>query len=195
MDATSGRPWNQERYHQIEAEVRNYLVNDLNFHDKLVRCLPLSGYSGDNLITMYNECPGKAWYEGITLQSALDTFYIPPKQIDKAFRAVVTENKQVSKNEIEMQIVVLQGKVQKGRTVGIASYSNQHCKTMAGTVSSIKSLSFESETEIPAELTLVSARERATVRIISRLVYMQHCYFGRFLLNCGFQTNWGCGVI
>lgn len=168
MDSTSGRPWNQERYHHIEAEVRNFLVNDLNFHDKLVRCLPLSGLTGDNLITMSNECPGKAWYHGITLQAALDTFHIPPKHVDKAFRAVVTESKQISKNEMEMQVIALQGKIRKGRSIGIASYSNQHCKTIAATVSSIKSLAFETEMGISSEITMVSARERATLRLVTR---------------------------
>ncbi len=173
MDSTGGRPWSQQRYHQIESEVRRFLVNDLNFHDRLVRCLPLSGLTGENLISMSNECPGKSWYSGDTLQAALDTFLVPPKQVDKAFRAVVTEMKQISKHELELQVVVLQGKIRKGRAIGVASYSNNHCRVTSATVNSIKTVAFESEMEITSDLEIVSARERAVIRVVSRYVAFQ----------------------
>jgi translation elongation factor EF-1alpha len=170
MDATISSPWNSERYYRIESEVRQFLVNDLNFHDKLVRCVPLSGLTAENLISMSNECPGRAWYHGITLQAALDTFHIPPKQLDKAFRAVVTDVKTISRMEVEMQVCALQGKLVKGRSVGIASYSHSHCKLTAARVSSIKSLPGDSEMNIESEITQINARERVSMCLTSRFV-------------------------
>lgn len=168
MDATQHHPWHAERYYRIESEVRSFLVNDLNFHDQLVRCVPLSGLTGENLISLSEECPAKAWYHGPTLQAMLDTFLVPPAQIEKPLRCVVTDMKAVSKDAFEMQICALQGKLSRGRTVGIVSYSNAHSKLQAATVTSMKSLAMESEMGIESELAVLTARQRATVRLSNK---------------------------
>ncbi len=176
MDSTKPSVWSAERYYRIEAELRQYLVQDLSFHEKLVRCVPVSGFTGENLLKMSDDCPGKSWYSGLSLQQALDTFHIPPKQIDKAFRAVVSSVRQLPRNEYEVQVNVLQGKINQGRSIGLATYSASHCTLHAAIVQSIKSMDGEdggettpqSGSAYSASLRFLGARERGYLRISSK---------------------------
>lgn len=176
MDKTEPISWNAERYYRIEADLRQFLVQDLSFHEKLVRCVPVSGFAGENLLEMSNECAGKMWYNGPTLNQLLDTFHVPPKQIDKAFRAVVSNVKSLSRNEYELHINVLQGKIQRGRSIGLASYTASHCKLHGAVVQSIKPFEVEdsdSATEHTSSssastISTLVARERGIIRIASK---------------------------
>lgn len=52
MDATTP-PYSRDRYCEIVAELRKYLVDTLHFDEKCVVFVPVSGFHGENL------CPSK----------------------------------------------------------------------------------------------------------------------------------------
>lgn len=44
-------PWGQDRYRQIECELRD-LLEELQFRPRAIRFVPLSGLTGENLVTL-----------------------------------------------------------------------------------------------------------------------------------------------
>lgn len=124
MDNTNPAPWSHDRYHQIVGTMQALLCAEMGYPDRLVRFVPLSGLSGDNIVSVGDACPLKAWYSGPTLQQAIDSFLVPPRGGQKALRAVVREVASVdaAHGRIELEVSVLQGKLAQDRTV--AFYSN-----------------------------------------------------------------------
>lgn len=124
MDNTTPAPWSQDRYDQIEGTMRALLCSEMGYPDRLVRFVPLSGLSGDNIVSVGDACPLKEWYKGPTLQQAIDSFLVPPRGGQKALRAVVREvvATDAAHGRIELEVSVLQGRLAQDRTVGF--YSN-----------------------------------------------------------------------
>ncbi|KAI8907952.1 HBS1-like protein [Gorgonomyces haynaldii] len=78
--------WNQERFDQISAVLKQYL-HQIGF--KSLIFVPMSGYTGENLL---KRSDGIApWYQGKTLVEALDSFEPPAKNIDGPFRLSVQD--------------------------------------------------------------------------------------------------------
>lgn len=50
MDSISP-PWGQDRYRQIEFELRD-LLEELQFRPRAIRFVPLSGLTGENLVVL-----------------------------------------------------------------------------------------------------------------------------------------------
>ena len=44
-------PWSQDRFNLIESQIR-FLLEELQFSKKSIRFIPLSGLSGENLVTL-----------------------------------------------------------------------------------------------------------------------------------------------
>lgn len=74
--------WSKERYEEIKQGV-GALLRQVGYDISKVSFIPVSGWTGDNLIS---KSPNMPWYTGPTLQEALDTFEEPPKPIDKPLR-------------------------------------------------------------------------------------------------------------
>jgi translation elongation factor EF-1alpha len=130
MDSTLPSPWSQERYFSIEHTMKTLLIQELQFPERSVRCVPVSGLGGENLVRVSETCGLKAWYEGPTLAEAMDTFSLPPRPVDKPFRARAVEADEVntigrnnSNTHNIFSAIVLQGRIAVGRTVGVAKCS------------------------------------------------------------------------
>jgi len=81
--------WSQERYNEVKNEVTRLLKNS-GYGARVDKFpfVPTSGWTGDNLVKPSEKMP---WYKGPTLIEALDTFELPPKQLDKPLRIPVQD--------------------------------------------------------------------------------------------------------
>jgi translation elongation factor EF-1alpha len=128
MDATLPTPWSCDRFSFIEQSMRQLLCCELLFDEHLVRCIPISGLTGQNLTSRDMDESSALltqWYRGPTLLEAMDSFLIPAcRSQPMSFRAVINDVLSVDKNRgrYEVGITVLQGAVSTKRT--IACYTN-----------------------------------------------------------------------
>jgi len=74
--------WSKERYEEVKQGVSD-LLKRIGFDVSKVPFIPVSGWTGDNLLKKSERMP---WYDGPTLLEALDQFEEPPKPIDKPLR-------------------------------------------------------------------------------------------------------------
>merc|ERR1719240_2080124 len=63
----------------------------------------------------------RQWYEGMTLLDALDAFKIPARSYEKPLRAMITSVVKESKSVCDINVKVLQGRMLKGRGIGIGN--------------------------------------------------------------------------
>ena len=133
MDATLPTPWSHDRFSFIEQSMRQLLCCELRFDEHLIRCIPISGLTGQNLTSrdIDKSCALLTqWYRGPTLLEAMDSFVIPAcRSQPMSFRAVINDVLSVDKNRgrYEVGITVLQGAVSTRRT--IACYTNSTATT------------------------------------------------------------------
>jgi elongation factor 1-alpha len=81
MDDKSVR-YAQARFDHIAAEVGGYLKK-VGYNAGNVRCVPISGWTGDNMVESSAEMP---WYDGPTLLGALDALAPPTRPVEKPLR-------------------------------------------------------------------------------------------------------------
>jgi elongation factor 1-alpha len=74
--------WSKERYEEVKQGV-SALMKQIGIDVSKIPFIPVSGWTGDNLVTKSEKMP---WYAGPTLLEALDLFQEPPKPIDKPLR-------------------------------------------------------------------------------------------------------------
>ncbi|RLG01015.1 MAG: translation elongation factor EF-1 subunit alpha [Thaumarchaeota archaeon] len=74
--------WSKERYDEVKQGVSD-LLKRIGFDVSKIPFIPVSGWTGDNLIEKSEKMP---WYDGPTLLEALDMFQEPPKPIDRPLR-------------------------------------------------------------------------------------------------------------
>jgi elongation factor 1-alpha len=79
--------WSQDRYEEVKNEVAK-LLRAVGYNPDKVPIIPISGWTGDNLIVKSDKMP---WYKGPTLFEALDQLQEPPKPIDKPLRMPVQD--------------------------------------------------------------------------------------------------------
>ncbi len=77
--------WSKERYEEVKQGVSD-LLKRIGFDVSKIPIIPVSGWTGDNLLEKSDKMQ---WYDGPTLQEALDMFEEPPKPIDKPLRLPV----------------------------------------------------------------------------------------------------------
>ncbi|HID90351.1 TPA: translation elongation factor EF-1 subunit alpha, partial [Candidatus Bathyarchaeota archaeon] len=79
--------WDQKRFDEVkEGTLR--LLRLVGYDIKRIPVIPVSGWTGDNLVKPSENMP---WYRGPTLIEALDAFTVPPKPIDKPLRIPVQD--------------------------------------------------------------------------------------------------------
>jgi len=79
--------WSKERYDEIKNEV-SHMLKLVGYNPDKINFVPTSGWTGDNLVKPSEKMP---WYKGPTLYSALDSFELPPKPINKPLRLPVQD--------------------------------------------------------------------------------------------------------
>lgn len=77
----------EQRYNEVKQDVEN-LLKTVGYDLKKIRIIPVSGWTGENLVKPSTNMP---WYKGPTLIQALDEFSEPPKPIDKPLRLPVQD--------------------------------------------------------------------------------------------------------
>lgn len=140
MDATTNGPWDQHRYEGIESEVRSFLVDSLQFANENVFALPISAITGENIQEMSSSCPAKSWYSGPTLKEILEQLPSPNAEIHKPFRGIVHNIKFTSRNELDLTVSLLQGKISLNRSIALIDYQATHCKLQVGFVKQISDM-------------------------------------------------------
>jgi len=79
--------WSKERFEEIKNEITR-MLKLVGYNTAKIAFVPTSGWTGDNLIKSSAKMP---WYKGPTLYSALDTFEMPPKPVEKPLRLPVQD--------------------------------------------------------------------------------------------------------
>ena len=79
--------WSEERFNECKKEV-DALLKVVGYDTSKIQILPVSGWTGDNLIKPSEKMP---WSKGPTLLAVLDTFTEPPKPLDKPLRIPVQD--------------------------------------------------------------------------------------------------------
>lgn len=74
--------YSKARFDEIVSEVSSYLAN-VGYKPKKVKFVPISGWSGDNMIDRSSNTP---WYKGPYLLEALDQIKPPVRPVDKPLR-------------------------------------------------------------------------------------------------------------
>eukprot|EP01132_Coremiostelium_polycephalum_P002607 gene2607-3232_t len=83
--------WSEERYNFIVDSLKSFL-SSAKFNEKNIRFIPVSGYTGDNLVDRSPQLDSKlSWYQGPTLANQIDSFSIGERLINKPFRMIVND--------------------------------------------------------------------------------------------------------
>ncbi|GAB9466958.1 Elongation factor Tu C-terminal domain [Globisporangium polare] len=77
--------YSEERFTAVKSQVRGYL-NKVGFNTSAIPIVPISGWSGDNLLERSENMP---WYDGPTLLDALDSLSVPMREPDKPLRVLI----------------------------------------------------------------------------------------------------------
>lgn len=86
MDITDP-PYDEKRYNEIK-DVLSKFMKSFGYDVSKIRFIPVVGPTGEN-VTRRSE--NMKWYNGPTLEEALDEFQVPPKPIDKPLRIPIQE--------------------------------------------------------------------------------------------------------
>lgn len=169
MDSTLLTAWSQERYHTIEGALRSLLVQELHFNEASIRCVPISGLDGQNLVSISEDCPLKAWYDGPSLMEAMNTFNPPHKQVDRPFRAramqIDAEPGRGSSRNNTFTMSVLQGRIAVGRTVGVAKCSAGRVHLYAAKVLGMDEEQPQHGKKVSSDKIIAVAREQVVVQL------------------------------
>lgn len=87
MDDTNPTKWSQERYNEIKKEASDFLKKT-GYNLEKVEFVPLSGWTGDNLIEKTTNMP---WYKGPCLLEAIDKMTPPARPSDKPLRLPIND--------------------------------------------------------------------------------------------------------
>jgi elongation factor 1 alpha-like protein len=155
--------WSQERFLFIKEEVSS-MLGALQFGPKAVRYVPASGLSGENLVQLSEDSPLRSWYDGPTLLEALDSFRPPPRLLNKPFRAIITSIIREYKQGCDVGVKILQGRIHKGRSVGIGMASSGMA-TAAATADI--SVSFQETSQFVADIKKISIDGLSRDRLIA----------------------------
>jgi elongation factor 1-alpha len=79
--------YSEQRYNEVRDDASN-LLKTVGYDLKKIRIIPVSGWTGENLVKPSTNMP---WYKGPTLIQALDEFTEPPKPIDKPLRVPIQD--------------------------------------------------------------------------------------------------------
>jgi len=79
--------YSEQRFNESKQDVEN-LLKIVGYDIKKVQIVPVSGWTGENLIKKSTNMP---WYKGPTLFEVLDSFSEPPKPIDKPLRVPIQD--------------------------------------------------------------------------------------------------------
>jgi len=74
--------YGQARFEEIVNEVSNF-IKKIGYNPKTVPFVPISGWSGDNML---EPSPNMPWWKGFTLIQALDSVTPPVRPVDKPLR-------------------------------------------------------------------------------------------------------------
>src|SRR3989449_4247582 len=79
--------YSEQRFNESKQDVEN-LLKIVGYDIKKVQIIPVSGWTGENLIKKSTNMP---WYKGPTLFETLDNFTEPPKPINKPLRIPIQD--------------------------------------------------------------------------------------------------------
>jgi len=79
--------YSEQRFNESKQDVEN-LLKIVGYDIKKVQIVPVSGWTGENLIKKSTNMP---WYKGPTLFEVLDSFTEPPKPINKPLRVPIQD--------------------------------------------------------------------------------------------------------
>ena len=79
--------WSKDRYEEIKNEVSR-MLRMVGFKIEKINFIPVSGWTGDNLIKKSDKMP---WYTGPTLIEALDLLEVPAKPTNKPLRVPIQD--------------------------------------------------------------------------------------------------------
>ena len=82
--------WSEARYLEVKASLKPFL-KEVGFKEALVRYVPVSGATGENVDCAPADNLAAAWYSGPSLLGAIDTFNPVGRPAQKPFRMCVSD--------------------------------------------------------------------------------------------------------
>eukprot|EP01029_Cantina_marsupialis_P023887 TRINITY_DN60210_c0_g1_i3.p1 TRINITY_DN60210_c0_g1~~TRINITY_DN60210_c0_g1_i3.p1 ORF type:complete len:421 (-),score=132.34 TRINITY_DN60210_c0_g1_i3:130-1392(-) len=82
--------WDQRRFDEISDRTMTFLKNEVGFKESTVQFVPLSGFTGENLVKSSEEAL-QSWYKGPTLVEAIDKIESSRRLISRPFRFCVSD--------------------------------------------------------------------------------------------------------
>jgi len=82
--------WSHARFEEITVKLGAFLIQ-AGFRKSRLHFVPVSGLTGENLVTQTDGCPLYEWYKGQTLLDHIDRFEPPVRLLDKPFRMAVSD--------------------------------------------------------------------------------------------------------
>ncbi|KAL2888776.1 Elongation factor 1-alpha [Ceratocystis lukuohia] len=116
--------WSQDRYDEIKEQISAFLYK-FNFSAKNLQFVPISGLSGDNVVTRA-KASGLNWYDGPTLVEALDNTKPLPRALNQPMRMMVSDLFSTGSGKLTVSGRLEVGTVQVGDKLMITS-SNEAC--------------------------------------------------------------------
>jgi elongation factor 1 alpha-like protein len=117
MDKTTPS-WSKDRYFHIKTLVEDMFA-DLQYNPS-IRFIPISGLSGNNIVTVEKSCELNNWYNGDTLFQLLDNFKLPSRHLNKPLRGIITTIVSETSKGYEVAVTIIQGRLRTGRTYAIS---------------------------------------------------------------------------
>lgn len=155
--------WSKDRYDEIVEDLKKFLIGELNFDEKKIIFLPVSGLTGDNLLKPISS-KGGDWYKGPTLIDIIDELEPPQRAIDAPVRFIISD---ITKNPINgLQGLNLYGKLETGvitvntEYLVLPSGNKEKVKSIALDKNNVKYITPGQQAEILLDLSKNSKEER-----------------------------------
>ncbi|KAK7678872.1 hypothetical protein QCA50_018175 [Cerrena zonata] len=121
--------WSEERFLDIQNQLKSFLVSDVGFDSENVSFIPISGLTGNNVVKADQSVKELGWYKGPTLIEYLEKVKISTSDLTKDPVSVVTAEEfglaindiyDISSSEFAVKGRILSGFIQPGETVEVS---------------------------------------------------------------------------
>lgn len=121
--------WSEERFMDIQNQLKSFLVSDVGFDSDNVSFIPISGLTGNNVVKTDQSVKELGWYKGPTLIEYLEKVKISTSDLTKDPVSVVTAEEfglaindiyDISSSEFAVKGRILSGFIQPGETVEVS---------------------------------------------------------------------------
>lgn len=116
--------WSKPRFEELKGKLTDFLKG-IGFKLENVTFIPVSGLTGENLVTRNKDCKLSLWYSGPTLFEQIDAFRPPERAVDKPFRFAISDIFNKTTGGFGLGGKILSGSIQTGDKVLLAPLNQE----------------------------------------------------------------------